>query len=123
VALGFAHRLAAFVLLLGTLGLFLWSRRTRAVRPDLYRGSLWALVLVLAQALVGALVVFSRVAEYSQMLHAGLVALLFATLCYQGLHTLPRPASARQVAPQKTPTARRQTTQRSRTSSLARSGR
>jgi cytochrome c oxidase assembly protein subunit 15 len=123
VAINFAHRLAAFVLMLGTLGLFLWSRQTRAVRPDLYRGSLWSLVLVLAQALVGALVVFSRVAEYSQMLHAGLVALLFATLCYLGLHTLPRPASARTPAPNTVQPVRRHGISQSRAGSLARSGR
>ncbi len=122
-ALGFAHRLVALVLMLGTLGLFLWSRRARAVRPDLYRGSLWALGLVLAQALAGAVVVFSRIAEYSQMLHAGLVALLFASLCYLGLHTLPRPASARRVAPQTSRGMQRPNAQKSRAGTLARGGR
>jgi cytochrome c oxidase assembly protein subunit 15 len=97
-ALGVAHRLAALVLTAGILWLFLWARRWRAERPDLYRASLFALAVVLAQALVGALVVFSRVAEYSQMLHAGLVALLFCTLGYICLHTLPRPLSARGIA-------------------------
>jgi heme a synthase len=101
--IGFTHRLAALVLIAGVGGLFALARRTRAERPDLYRGSAWALAFVLAQALVGALVVFSRVAEYSQMLHAGLVALLFCTLSYICLHTLPRPAAARGIAPQPQP--------------------
>jgi cytochrome c oxidase assembly protein subunit 15 len=125
-ALAFAHRLAAFALMLGTLGLFLWSRRARTARPDLYRGSVWALILVLAQALIGALVATSGVAAYSQMLHAGCVALLFASLCYLGLHTLPRPASARRVAPKNAPGAQRTSrpnAQKSRAGSLARGGR
>jgi cytochrome c oxidase assembly protein subunit 15 len=120
-ALGFAHRLAAFVLVVGVLGLFLWSRRARATRPDLYRGSLWALILVFAQALIGALVATSGVAEYSQMLHAGCVALLFASLCYLGLHTLPRPASARTPAPAQP--LRRHGIPKSRSGALARSTR
>jgi hypothetical protein len=35
------------------------------------------------------------VARYSQLLHAGLVALLFGALVYVCLQTLPRPVSAR----------------------------
>ncbi len=94
--IGFTHRLAALVLTAGTAWLFVLARRTRSERPDLYRASAWALGFVLAQALVGALVVFSRVAEYSQMLHAGLVTLLFVALSYICLHTLPRPSAARE---------------------------
>jgi cytochrome c oxidase assembly protein subunit 15 len=122
-ALIFTHRLAALVLILGTLGLFLWSRRARARRPDLYRGSLWALGLVLAQALAGAVVTFSAVAGYSQMIHAGLVALLFAALCYLGLHTVPRPPTARRAAPQGTSRSQRPTPRKSAAGSLARGGR
>ncbi|HKS70116.1 MAG TPA: COX15/CtaA family protein [Ktedonobacterales bacterium] len=91
----FTHRLAALLLLLGAVWLFAWARRMRRARPDLYRGTLWALALVLAQAAAGAIVVFTRVAEVSQMLHAGLVALLFGALCYLALHTIPRPAAVR----------------------------
>ncbi len=91
----FTHRLAALLLLLGAVWLFAWARRMRRARPDLYRGAMWALALVLAQAAAGAIVVFTRVAEASQMLHAGLVALLFGALCYVALHTLPRPAAVR----------------------------
>lgn len=98
-AIVFVHRLAALLLLAGTLWLFLWARRLRRGRPDLYRGSQWALGLVILQALVGAIVVFSMVAEYSQMLHAGLVALLFGTLSYVCLHTLRRPAQQKAAQP------------------------
>jgi len=91
----FRHRLAALVLVGGAIWLFAWARRIRRARPDLYRGAGWALALVLAQAAAGAVVVFTRVDGVSQMLHAGLVALLFGALCYVALHTLPRPAAAR----------------------------
>ena len=91
----FTHRIAALLLLAGAVWLFAWARRIRRARPDLYRGAVWALALVLAQAAAGAIVVFTRVAEASQMLHAGLVALLFGALCYVALHTLPRPAAVR----------------------------
>jgi cytochrome c oxidase assembly protein subunit 15 len=103
-SIGFTHRLAALALMGGTAGLFYWARRIRDERPDLYRGTAWALGFVLAQAVAGAVVVFSRVAEYSQMLHAGLVALLFCTLSYVCLHTLPRPAAASEIVapPQQT---------------------
>ncbi|PWT74492.1 MAG: hypothetical protein C5B60_06615 [Chloroflexi bacterium] len=91
----FDHRFAALFLIIGTLALLLWARRIRAMRPDLYRGSLIAFLAVLAQALAGALVVFTRVAEASQMLHAGVVSIIFGALCYVALQTLPRPAAVR----------------------------
>lgn len=93
--INFIHRLAALLLLAGAVWLFVWARSLRRARPDLYRGTAWALALVLAQAAAGAIVVLTRVAEASQMLHAGLVALLFGALCYVALHTLPRPTVVR----------------------------
>ncbi len=101
--IAFAHRLAALLLALGAIGLFVWGRRLRDSRPDLYHGSQWVLALVLAQALVGALVVWSRVAEVSQLLHAGLVALVFGALCYLCLQSLPRPARTRLATGEATP--------------------
>ena len=93
--INFIHRLAALLLLAGAVWLFAWARGMRRARPDLYRGAVWVIALVLAQAAAGAIVVFTRVAEASQMLHAGLVALLFGALCYVALHTVPRPAAVR----------------------------
>jgi cytochrome c oxidase assembly protein subunit 15 len=108
----FIHRLAALLLIAGAIWLFVWARQIRRARPDLYRGARWALALVLAQAAVGALVVFTGVAGASQMLHAGLVALLFGTLCYIAFHTLPRPANVRaaqRIAPRQPAAAAPQT--------------
>lgn len=95
--IAFSHRFAALFLILGTLTLLLWARRIRSMRPDLYRGSMIAFLTVMAQALAGALVVFTKVAEASQMLHAGVVSLIFGSLCYVALQTLPRPAAVRSL--------------------------
>jgi heme a synthase len=102
--MAFDHRFAALFLILGTLALLLWARRIRAMRPDLYRGSVIAFLAVLAQALAGALVVFTKVAEASQMLHAGIVSLIFVSLCYVALQTLPRPAAVRTLVAKPTTT-------------------
>lgn len=98
VGIAFTHRVAAFVLLAGTAWLFFWARSLRASRPDLYRGSIWALAAVIAQVFAGGIVALTGVARYSQMLHAGLVALLFGALAYVCLQTLPRPLAARSTS-------------------------
>jgi cytochrome c oxidase assembly protein subunit 15 len=95
VGIAFTHRVAAFVLLLGTAALFFWARNMRRARPDLYRGSLWAIAVVVTQVFVGGIVALTRVAQLSQLAHSGLVALLFGALAYICLHTLPRPADVR----------------------------
>lgn len=95
MGLVFIHRFAALLLILSVGWLFVWARRIRRARPDLYRGSLAALVLVLAQALEGAIIVFSRLDLFSTLAHGGLVALLFGALCYVDLHTVSRPKAAR----------------------------
>lgn len=92
VASNFAHRLAAFVLTLAVFGLFLWARRLRAARPDLYRGSAFALAFVILQAASGAIVAFTKVDLFSALAHAGLVALLFGSLMYLCLQLVPLPA-------------------------------
>jgi heme a synthase len=89
------HRYAAAVLVLATVGLVLWARRSRRGRPDLYRGSLFALAIVLLQALAGAVVVFSQLNLFSTLAHGALVALYFVALGYLFLHVLPRPAAFR----------------------------
>jgi heme a synthase len=75
----FAHRLAALgaLLLLGWLAA--WSCR---LSGDLALAGVLALVLGLAQALSGALVVWSQVGLFSALAHAALVSLLFASLAF-----------------------------------------
>ena len=89
------HRYAAFVLVLATVALFLWARRVRRGRPDLYRGALAALVLIVLQGLAGGFLVGSHLSLFARLAHAGLVALYFAALSYLALHVLPRPKGVR----------------------------
>ena len=95
--IAFTHRVAAFVLLAGTIWLFVWARSLRAERPDLCRGSIYALLAVIAQVFAGGIVALTSVARYSQLLHARLVALLFGALIYVCLQTLRRPQVARKA--------------------------
>lgn len=97
VGIVFTHRVAALILTIGTLWLFLWARRMRTGRPDLYRGSMGALVFVLLQALDGAFVVYSHLDVFSTLSHSGFVALLFGAMCYLCMHVLPRPWVARKA--------------------------
>jgi cytochrome c oxidase assembly protein subunit 15 len=94
----FAHRAAAGILVLVLFGLLLYVRRVRRDRPDLYWASLAAAVLVVMQALSGAIVVETRVSVLSTLLHAFLISLLFGVEAYMWLHTIRRPAMARQTA-------------------------
>ena len=103
VGIAFTHRVAAFVLLAGTVWLFVWARSQRAERPDLYRGAFFALLAVITQVLAGGLVALTSVARYSQLLHAGLVALLFGALIYVCLQTLRRPQAVRIASPEPAP--------------------
>jgi cytochrome c oxidase assembly protein subunit 15 len=91
------HRYSAALLVAGTVALLLWARRLRRGRPDLYRGSLAALILLGGQALAGAWVVASRLSLFSTLGHAALVALYFGALSYLCLHTLARPAAFRRA--------------------------
>jgi len=74
--IAFAHRVAALgaVLLLGWLWLRNWA--VAGIGPVAFA----AFVLVVLQALSGALVVITRLGLFSALAHAGLMALLFAAL-------------------------------------------
>ena len=85
------HRLAALGISLMIVALVVWSYRFRAERGDLYRLSLLALVLVIAQAAAGAIVVYSGLQLLATLTHAGLMALLFVTLSDGVRLVLPPP--------------------------------
>jgi heme A synthase len=87
----FTHRVAAFVLALGILGLVVWTHRMQWERPDLYFGGVLALALVILQSLAGAAVVFTHLDLFSTLAHAAMVGLMFGCLSYLCLHVLPRP--------------------------------
>lgn len=86
------HRVAATVLAAGVAGLWLVTWRARATRPDLFHGATAALISVLLQAVAGGFVVLSRLSLLSELLHAALISLLFASLCYMAYHLVPRRA-------------------------------
>jgi heme a synthase len=105
----FIHRTAAALLVFAILGLFVWSWRMRASRPDLLLGSAFALLFVMLQALSGALVVWTRMDLFSALAHAALVALMFGSLTYVCMHvTPPRILPVRQGDPSISRTGTRQ---------------
>lgn len=85
----FLHRFAALgsVLLLGAL--VIWSSRYATTRPDLVRGSRVAFGLILLQSAAGALVSFTHLSLFSALSHAGIMALLFGSVCYLCLQVQP----------------------------------
>jgi cytochrome c oxidase assembly protein subunit 15 len=89
VGIQFVHRLAAVGSVILVASLVAEARRTRGDRPDLYRGAVLALVLVLLQVLAGGLVVLTRFTLASRLLHGALVTGLFGTLSYLCLATVP----------------------------------
>jgi len=86
----FAHRVAAGLLALLIVGLWVNARRDRVARPDLYNGATAALASVLLQSASGAFLIFSSFGLTSELLHAALISLLFASLAYLAYHLVPR---------------------------------
>jgi cytochrome c oxidase assembly protein subunit 15 len=74
----FAHRLGALGVL-GLLGWLAWQARAVHIGP---RAAAGALGLSVLQALSGAVVVWSTLGLFSTLAHAGIMALLFASLAY-----------------------------------------
>jgi cytochrome c oxidase assembly protein subunit 15 len=97
VASNFGHRLLAAALTMAIILLVLWAYRLRGQRPDLFFTALAALGLVILQALAGAAVAWTRVDVFAAVAHAGVVGLLFASLCVLCLRVLPRPAVRERV--------------------------
>jgi len=88
VAAQFAHRVGAALLVVVLLCLLFGTRAVRAYRPDLYRASVAAFVLVCLQAASGAIIIETQVAVLSTLLHAFLISLLFCVEAYMCLHTI-----------------------------------
>src|SRR5581483_9243311 len=97
IAAAFVHRLAALGALLALAALALRARRLPA-HPRLARAATLALALAVLQALSGALIVSTHLSVWSTLAHAGIMSLLFASLGYLCLRTLPE-RLARQAAP------------------------
>ncbi|HEU0028837.1 MAG TPA: COX15/CtaA family protein [Ktedonobacterales bacterium] len=93
------HRMAAGILVLLIIGMFLWASRMRRARPDFYWASAVAMGLILAQALEGAVVVFTRASVWAEVMHSAFIALFFSVMCFMVLQSLRRPASVRNAPP------------------------
>jgi len=61
--------------------LFVAGFRVRARRPDLFTVSAIAMALVLTQSISGLIVVESGLQLLATLAHAGIMSLLFVTLC------------------------------------------
>jgi cytochrome c oxidase assembly protein subunit 15 len=90
VGVAFGHRLAALseIVLVGALALFTYRRR--ATEPELFRVNAAAFVLILLQAGAGGAVVLTKMALWSPLAHAGLMALLFLCLADASRQVFPR---------------------------------
>lgn len=99
VVYNMTHRVAAFILVLAVVALFVWASRMRRARPDLYWGGVVAMLLILAQALEGSVVVFSKASVWAEVMHSAFIALFFSVMCFMVLQTLKRPAAARNTPP------------------------
>ena len=74
------HRLAALGIMLLVGVLLVWAWQFRVARVDLFRNMVLVSILVMAQALVGAILVYSGLQLLAALGHAALMALLFVTL-------------------------------------------
>lgn len=84
------HRVLAGLVGLMVLGDAMMARQFRAVRPDLFSISAAVVVIVIAQVLVGAWVVYSGLSLMATLSHAGLMAILFVALAERIRRTWPR---------------------------------
>ena len=90
VGVAWIHRLVALIAMVMVFTMAWWARRFREERPDLYRTAHWASGLILAQALIGAALIFSRLSLASTLGHAAFMALLFAALADSVWRATPR---------------------------------
>jgi heme a synthase len=91
------HRTFALLLLLLIIKLVIFGYRSRVERPDLYKGSITALVLVCLQAFSGAYLIYSHLSAKAFITHVSIVSCLFATLCYLAMQMLPNRLPTQQI--------------------------
>lgn len=85
----YLHRVAAFVAVILVLVVHLRAQPLRKERPDLFKASAWAILLIVLQALSGWYIISSRIALGAVMLHVTLMTLLFGAVAYMALQVLP----------------------------------
>jgi cytochrome c oxidase assembly protein subunit 15 len=84
----FGHRLAAFGSVLLILGLVAWAARFKERRPDIYQSARVAAGLILAQSIIGGIIVVTELSIFATLAHAGVMGLLFVVLCDVARRTL-----------------------------------
>jgi len=87
----FMHRIAALLLVLVLVGLYVQARKHYRSSPLVYNSALLALVLVILQAFSGATVTWTLGNDWyllTGIIHAIFIAGLFTTLCYLAVLTL-----------------------------------
>lgn len=85
----FSHRLLAGVLVLLTVALAVWAWRRFRDRADLVRASFASVGLVVAQALLGGIVVAQDTEKYLVAIHFAMAMLLVGVLTYLLVRTFP----------------------------------
>jgi cytochrome c oxidase assembly protein subunit 15 len=75
------HRLCALAITLLLVAFIFTGFRLRLQRPDLYRASAYAMILVLFQSLMGLVVIETGLALMATLGHAAGMSLLFVVLC------------------------------------------
>ncbi len=99
VGIVFGHRVSAALLVIGVFGLLALALKVRDSRPDLFWGTVACSVLILAQGLSGAIVVWTRLDVFATLSHGMFVSLYFGALCYLALHSFPRQRNAEELLP------------------------
>lgn len=87
-AIQMLHRLAAALAVVAVVEIARRAAKVRGCRPDLYRGAVAALVLVLVQSLGGGLIVLTRLSLPTTLLHSAVITLLFTLLSHLAMETL-----------------------------------
>lgn len=97
--LDWVHRSFALFLVLWMIALVMWTNRMKRERPDLFRGALFALVLVVLQAFSGVYLITSHVSIQAFMLHVSIVSGLFVSLLFVAFQSVPPfvPVSSREA--------------------------
>lgn len=85
VAIQFGHRVAAGLLFLTILAMFIYLLKEHYKNKPLFYSGTLSMILITAQVLSGAVVIFTGFTLYATMTHAIIVSLLFAVISYMTL--------------------------------------
>jgi heme a synthase len=86
-----AHRTFALGLLILVIIITVLSNRMRGSRRDLFYGGLTAVLLVVIQALVGMLLIYTHLGFVSILLHVTFASLIFGVVCLLSIQCLYKP--------------------------------